>query len=131
MSLIEAAAVQAAPVLFDTPKTLSRLAELARDAAGKGAERVVLPEAFVGGTGLAGPDFTGETIQVAELDRRLIAQGKDDLDVAGHHARPDVVSLSAGARPKPAVAFTRLPKLTIFDDAAEEGEAQGGKTCSD
>ena len=43
MSLIKAAVVQAAPVLFDTPKTLSKLAELARDAAGKGAELVGFP----------------------------------------------------------------------------------------
>ena len=49
MSLTKAAVVQAAPVLFDTPKTLSKLAELARDAAGRGAELVVFPEAFVGG----------------------------------------------------------------------------------
>lgn len=49
MSLIKAAVVQAAPVLFDTLKTASKLAEIARDAAGKGAELVVFPEAFVGG----------------------------------------------------------------------------------
>jgi nitrilase len=43
------AVVQAAPVLFDTPKTLRKLADLAADAARKGAELVVFPEAFVGG----------------------------------------------------------------------------------
>ncbi len=43
------AVVQAAPVLFDTPKTLQKLADLAADAARKGAELVVFPEAFVGG----------------------------------------------------------------------------------
>jgi nitrilase len=46
---IKAAVVQAAPVLFDTPKTMAKLAELAHQAAGKGADLVVFPEAFVGG----------------------------------------------------------------------------------
>src|SRR5580700_5653693 len=43
------AVVQAAPVLFDTPKSLQKLADLAADAARKGAELVVFPEAFIGG----------------------------------------------------------------------------------
>jgi len=42
---------------------------------------------------LAGPVFGEETILVAELDAGLIAQGKFDLDVAGHYARPDVFTL--------------------------------------
>ncbi len=49
MSLIKAAVIQAAPVLFDTPKTLMKLDVLTRDAAGQGANLVVFPEAFVGG----------------------------------------------------------------------------------
>ena len=46
---IKAAVVQAGPVLFDTPKTMVKLAGLAREAADKGADLVVFPEAFVGG----------------------------------------------------------------------------------
>src|SRR5262245_14594303 len=46
---VRVAVVQAAPVLFDTPGSLRKLADLAADAAGKGAELVVFPEAFVGG----------------------------------------------------------------------------------
>jgi len=41
--------VQAAPHLFDTPKTLQKLTDLATDASKKGAELIVFPEAFVGG----------------------------------------------------------------------------------
>ena len=41
--------VQAAPVLFDTPKSLQRLADLTADAARQRAELVVFPEAFIGG----------------------------------------------------------------------------------
>lgn len=83
------------------------------------------------GTVLVEPDFTGETIQVAELDRRMIARGKYDLDVVGHYARPDVFNLSVDARPKSAVAFMRPRNQSIMDEAAREGEAQGGTTCSD
>ena len=46
---IKAAVVQAAPVLFDTPKTMLKLADLAREATGMGANLIVFPEAFVGG----------------------------------------------------------------------------------
>jgi nitrilase len=46
---IKAAVVQAGPVLFDTPKTLAKLASCTREAAGLGADLVVFPEAFVGG----------------------------------------------------------------------------------
>jgi nitrilase len=46
---IKAAVAQAAPVLFDTPRTMVKLAELARKAASQGADLVMFPEAFVGG----------------------------------------------------------------------------------
>jgi hypothetical protein len=46
---VRVAVVQAAPVLFDTPKTLQKLTHLVADAAKQGAELVVFPEAFVGG----------------------------------------------------------------------------------
>jgi nitrilase len=45
------------------------------------------------GTVLAEPNFDGEAIRVAELDRNAIARGKYDLDVAGHYARPDIFKL--------------------------------------
>src|SRR5271165_5651834 len=46
---VRAAVVQAAPVLFDTRRSLEKLAELSSEAAGQGAELVVFPEAFIGG----------------------------------------------------------------------------------
>ena len=52
---------------------------------------------------LAGPDFTGENLLIADLDMREIARGKYDLDVAGHYARPDVFRLHVNERPTPAV----------------------------
>src|SRR3954464_7237545 len=44
-----AAVVQAAPALFDTPRSLQKLADLTADAARRNAGLVVFPEAFVGG----------------------------------------------------------------------------------
>ena len=46
---VQAAVVQAAPALFDTPRSLQKLADLTADAARRRAELVVFPEAFVGG----------------------------------------------------------------------------------
>ena len=46
---VRVAVVQAAPVLFDTPRSLQKLADLTADAARQGAELVVFPEAFVAG----------------------------------------------------------------------------------
>lgn len=46
---VRAAVVQAAPVMFDTPRTLDKLTTLTADAARQRAGLVVFPEAFVGG----------------------------------------------------------------------------------
>jgi nitrilase len=42
---------------------------------------------------LAGPNYDGECILTAEIDVGETAEGKFDLDVAGHYARPDVFQL--------------------------------------
>jgi nitrilase len=42
---------------------------------------------------LAGPNYEGECILTADVDPGEIAEGKFDLDVAGHYARPDVFRL--------------------------------------
>ncbi|WP_020204891.1 MULTISPECIES: carbon-nitrogen hydrolase family protein [Cupriavidus] len=44
-----AAVVQAGSLIYDTPATLAKLADLTSDAASRGAKLVVFPEAFVGG----------------------------------------------------------------------------------
>ena len=48
-SFVQVAVAQAGTVLFDTPRTLEKLASLAADAKQKGAQVVLFPEAFVGG----------------------------------------------------------------------------------
>jgi nitrilase len=52
---------------------------------------------------LAGPDYDGEKILTAEIDRNMIAQGKFDLDVIGHYARPDIFELRVDEREKATV----------------------------
>jgi nitrilase len=49
LSTHRVAVVQAGSALFDTPRTLDKLAALTADAACRGAKLVVFPEAFVGG----------------------------------------------------------------------------------
>src|SRR5918998_4915310 len=46
---VRVAVVQAAPVLFDTPRSLQKLADLTADAARQRAELVVFPEAYLAG----------------------------------------------------------------------------------
>ncbi len=48
-SVVRAAVVQAAPVVFDTPRTLAKLIVLIGQAAAQHADIVVFPEAFLGG----------------------------------------------------------------------------------
>jgi hypothetical protein len=47
---------------------------------------------------LAGPDYSGEQILTADLDPGEIAEGKFDLDVTGHYARPDVFRLEVNEK---------------------------------
>jgi nitrilase len=54
---------------------------------------------------LAGPYRDGECIVRAELNLEEIAEGKFDLDVVGHYARPDVFELNVNERPALPVRF--------------------------
>ncbi|HEY4998513.1 MAG TPA: nitrilase-related carbon-nitrogen hydrolase [Usitatibacter sp.] len=65
----------------------------------RGGSAIVSPLGKV----LAGPDFSGETILVADLDLDDIGRGKFDFDVAGHYSRPDVFQLSVNEAPARAV----------------------------
>jgi nitrilase len=65
------------------------------------------------GTVLVEPSFDGEAIRLAELDRRIIARGKYDLDVVGHYARPDVFSLTIETKPKSAVNFSGKQSMRL------------------
>ena len=54
---------------------------------------------------LAGPNFEGECVLVAELDMQDIARGKFDFDAVGHYARPDVFKLIVSEKALPAVVL--------------------------
>jgi nitrilase len=55
----------------------------------RGGSMIVGPQGQV----LAGPVYGEERVLTAEVDLGEIAEGKYDLDVAGHYARPDVFEL--------------------------------------
>ncbi len=65
----------------------------------RGGSVIVNPQGVL----LAGPVYDQEAILVAEIDRNEIIEGKYDLDVMGHYARPDVFKLSVNVRPAPTV----------------------------
>ncbi len=69
---------------------------------------------------IAGPDFEGETILTAKIDRAQIARGKFDFDVTGHYARPDVFRLIVDERKK-------SPVVTIadFDETQARSRVEG------
>lgn len=54
---------------------------------------------------LAGPDFSGETILTAQVDRNEITRARLDFDVAGHYARPDVFHLQVDETRRSPVTF--------------------------
>jgi len=56
----------------------------------RGGSVIVNPQGVV----LAGPNYDGESILTADLDLNEIVEGKYDLDVVGHYARPDVFRLT-------------------------------------
>jgi nitrilase len=73
------------------------------------------------GAVLVEPSFAGEAIRIADLDRRLIARGKYDLDVVGHYSRPDIFHLSVDTRPQEAVSFTNAGAVFLGSSRDEHG----------
>jgi nitrilase len=66
----------------------------------RGGSVIVNPQGVV----LAGPNYDGEAILLADINLDEIVEGKYDLDVVGHYARPDVFRLSVNERAAPAVS---------------------------
>ncbi|MBI3679233.1 MAG: nitrilase [Acidobacteria bacterium] len=67
----------------------------------RGGSIIVNPQ----GVPLAGPVYGEEEILMAELDLDEIAEGKYDLDVTGHYARPDIFQIRVNEAPARAVAL--------------------------
>jgi len=55
---------------------------------------------------LAGPNFDGPCILMADLELDEISKSKYDFDVVGHYARPDVFRLYVNTRPMPPVVIS-------------------------
>jgi nitrilase len=79
--------------------------------------------AIIGPSGqiLAGPDFDGETILTAEIDRREIARAKMDFDVVGHYARPDIFQLIVDETARSPVAFRNAAPPNLIAPDGERG----------
>ncbi|HMG86743.1 MAG TPA: nitrilase-related carbon-nitrogen hydrolase [Terracidiphilus sp.] len=74
----------------------------------RGGSVIVNPQGVI----LAGPNYDGEAILVADVDLSEIVEGKYDLDVVGHYARPDVFRLVVDERSKKAVSSAPTCDLT-------------------
>jgi hypothetical protein len=91
-------------------------------ALGDNPERVVTPggRAIVGPLGdiVAGPDYEGEAIRVADVVLAETLRGKFDFDIAGHYSRPDLFTLRVDRRPQEAVTHERASPTSLPLDAA-------------
>jgi nitrilase len=65
---------------------------------------------------LAGPDFDGPCILIADLDLDEIPRSKYDFDVVGHYARPDIFRLYVNTRPMPPVTVSSGGCTDPFDE---------------
>ena len=79
------------------PQDFEVLEELedAPDVLSRGGSAIVGPL----GDYVAGPLFGEEGMLVADLDQRVLAEGKFDFDVVGHYARPDVFRFAVNDQP--------------------------------
>ena len=75
------------------------------------------------GNYLAGPVYEREEILYADIDLRLVAAAKREVDVAGHYARPDVVRLLFDQSPHPAVAPADLAET---ENLQSNVDSEGG-----
>ena len=81
--MTKVAVIQAASMLFDTPATMLKLADLAAQAAAQGAQLAVFPEAFIGGYP-KGMDFGTRVGSRTPQGREWFARYHDNaIDVPG------------------------------------------------
>lgn len=84
----------------DYPADIAALIpQTAKDPIIRGGSVIVNPQGAI----LAGPNRQGECVLTADLDLDQIVEGKYDLDVVGHYARPDIFRLEVNEAPAQAV----------------------------
>ena len=85
----------------DYPAMQPGVANAMGDVVSRGGSCIVDPLGNV----LAGPDFEGECVLVADIDRHALIRGKFDFDATGHYARPDIFRLEVNLSDTPSVVF--------------------------
>jgi nitrilase len=86
----------------DYPSDIAQhLPDAAKDPIICGGSLIVNPQGKV----LAGPNREGECVLPADLDLDEIVEGKYDLDVVGHYARPDIFRLQVNEHPARSVTI--------------------------
>jgi nitrilase len=89
----------------DIPDSLPRaeqLCEAADDVMANGGSCIATPT----GEWLLAPETNEESLRVAELDHRIVLEERQNLDVAGHYARPDVTRLHVDRRRQSTAEFS-------------------------
>lgn len=122
--IVHAAVVQAGSLLYDTPRTLVKMADLAADAARQGAEVVLFPEAFVGGYP-KGIDFGSRVGTRSDEGRREFARYFDSAvslqgegaEAIGAIARDNAITLVTGVIER--VGSTLYCSAATFNPAGE------------
>ena len=105
MTTVRVAAVQATYVLMDREATIDRVAELTADAAARGAQLVVFPEAFIPGTPIwidTQPIWDGDADWFRLLAENAIVVPSPATDRLGAIAREHGVWLVIGVQEREA-----------------------------
>jgi nitrilase len=86
----------------DTVPHASLLREAADEVMADGGSCIASPT----GEWLLAPETGAEALRVAELDHRLVLEERQNLDVAGHYSRPDVMQLRVNRRRQSTAEFS-------------------------
>lgn len=84
----------------DTPD-LERIKENGSDVLANGGSTIVAPD----GTCMIDPVLNEEVVIVAQIDAAHVREERQNLDQAGHYARPDVLSLDVDRKRQASVTF--------------------------
>ena len=86
----------------DTVPHAALLREAADEVMANGGSCIASPT----GEWLLTPETGAESLRVAELDHRLVLEERQNLDVAGHYSRPDVMQLRVNRRRQSTAEFS-------------------------